>query len=145
MLSLPAFFLSIKNVFVIVEYNDDPSRDPSGTKASISNALRCLPMSASTYSYIQQAKLACLLACPAGCLGLLACKPANQISQTGSLDTTAITRSISGLAFGTMPGNIMPLEPTKTRVIYYWVLKTKQLKDRNLEGSIICLPMFSSR
>ena len=25
------------NVVVIVEYNDDPSRDPSGTKASISN------------------------------------------------------------------------------------------------------------
>ena len=111
MLSLPAFFLSIKNVFVIVEYNDDPSRDPSGTKASISNALRCLPMpAASTYSYIQQAKLASLLACLAAWACLLACEPANQISQTGSLDTTAITRSISGLAFGTMPGNIMPLE-----------------------------------
>ena len=57
----------------------------------------------------------------------LACEPANQISQTGTLDTTAITRSISGLAFGTMPGNIMPLERTKTRVIYYWVSATKQL------------------
>ena len=32
--SLP--YLSM-NVVVIVEYNDDPSRDPSGTKASISN------------------------------------------------------------------------------------------------------------
>ena len=71
--------------------------------------------------------------------------PANQISQTGSLDTTAITRSISGLAFGTMPGNIMPLEPTKTRVIYYRVSITKQLEGRDLESCIICLPMFFSR
>ena len=141
MLSLPAFFLSIKNVFVIVEYNDDPSRDPSGTKASISNALRCLPIHIVTYS--KPSWPACWPAwLPGPALWPVSPRQPNQPNGLTWYDSYNALNFRTCLWYDARKHYAVR---TKSRVIYYRVLITKQLEDRNLEGCIICLPMFSSR